>query len=38
MLNIKFIYPKYEKLSTVFGEYKNEEVLFDAVGLVERLK
>jgi len=36
-INIKFIYPKYEKLTTTFGEYKNEETLFDAEGLVNRL-
>lgn len=38
IFNIKFIYPEYNKLSTVFGEYKNEETFFDAVGLVNRLK
>jgi hypothetical protein len=37
-INIKFIYPSYQKLTTVFDEYKNEETLFDAEGLVNRLK
>lgn len=37
-VNIKFIYPNYNKLTTVFGEYKNEETFFDAEGLVNRLK
>ncbi len=37
-VNIKFIYPEYNKLTTVFDEYKNEETMFDAEGLVNRLK
>ena len=37
-VNIKFIYPEYGNLTTVFDEYKNEETFFDAEGLVNRLK
>ncbi len=37
-INIKFLYPKYNNLSTVFDEYKAEETKFDAIWLVERLK
>jgi len=37
-VNLKFVYPKYENLSTVLNEYKAEETKFDALWLVERLK
>lgn len=37
-VNIKFIYPEYNNLTTVLDEYKKEETFFDAEGLVNRLK
>jgi len=30
-VNLKFVYPKYENLSTVLNEYKAEETKFDAL-------
>ena len=36
--NIKFICPDYNKITTVFDEYRFEEALFNADGLVERLR
>lgn len=35
--NLNFIYPSYDKLSTVLDEYKMEELEFDVVNLVNKL-
>ena len=35
--NLNFIYPSYNKLSTVLDEYKMEELEFDVINLVNKL-
>ncbi|HRX64036.1 MAG TPA: hypothetical protein P5060_02935 [Candidatus Absconditabacterales bacterium] len=35
--NIKFLYPEYDSITTVFDEYQLEEAKFDAKGLFERM-